>query len=211
MKIQLLNLLFLICIFSYQADKNKGKALLNNNIENGSNVKSRNTTYQNLKFKPDTSINGISLMNPRSIHNSFGNLMQYIDNDKDIPYVLILSIDKKQYLKLSFHPGSIKNEFSYFEIGILKDKLLNKKNNVVSKYKTFITENNIKIGISKNVFFKYRNKQFLKTKNKNLYTYEIDNFMSSAFLKAYNMPSYSAKYRFNNDTLVQFEFGFDYP
>ncbi|MFZ4401825.1 MAG: hypothetical protein ACOYO1_17480 [Bacteroidales bacterium] len=159
---------------------------------------------------PDTSINELSLINSTSIFNSLGDLMPYLDKDKDIPFVFILSKDKKQYFKLSFFPGSNNNEFSYFEIGLLKDKLLKKKNILLSKYKIFITENNIKIGISKQAFLKNRNMHFLKTENNDLYTYEVNDFKNSAFLKAYNMSSYRAKYRFDNDTLVQFEFGFVY-
>lgn len=210
MKIQLLYLLIFICMFPYHADKNMEKVLFHNKIENDSKTKLKEKLSQNRKFMPDTSINGLSLINSKSILNSLGDLMQYLEKEKEIPYVLILSKDKKQYLKLSFFPGSNKNEFSYFEIGLLKDKLLNKKNNLLSKYKIFVTENNIKIGISKQAFLKNRNKHFLKTKNNDLYTYEVIDFKNSAFLKAYNMPSYRAKYRFDNDTLVQLEFGFDY-
>jgi len=41
--------------------------------------------------------------------------------------------------------------------------------------------------------------------------YQINNYKNSRFLQRYNMPEYYSDYKFKNDKLIEFKFGFVYP
>ena len=76
------------------------------------------------------------------------------------------------------------------------------------------TESGIKIGISKKELLAIKGDDFTNKQvgNQEVLSYKIDDFSSSSFLKKYNMPVYFAEYWFtNDDRLVKYKFGFEYP
>ena len=168
-----------------------------------------------LNYLPDISINNFSLHKPTGLFIDKDNFKQNL-NQVSLPfsYLLILNKTQDQYFKLTYYPGGTYDQFSYFEIGQIKIDTLNKQIKYkISDEDNFTSETNIKIGISKNDFIRIKGNDFIKTKSdldKLFYQLKIDSD-TTGFLKNYNMPIYDAIYHFRSDTLIKFEFGFEYP
>lgn len=160
------------------------------------------------QFEPDTSINGkIFLLNTKSIKREMGDIMSSLNQKEDLPDIYFSSKNKKQYLRLIFHPGSYKNSFSMFEIGYFLPKM--KIKNTLN-YNNFYTERNIKLGMTKAKFLLIMGKKVKKNNSNNSYLFRLDD-PNNAFLEMYGLPIYEAKYYFKNNILVKFYFGFEYP
>ena len=161
------------------------------------------------KFKPDTVIGQISLINSENVDTYLGeNVMEKLA-DEVIPYSNVISRDSKQQLTFYFHPGRVKKEFSEFEVSYLTRKDRNAR---VIKEKEFITENGIKLGMTMGEFRSIKGEPDTITNGKTtIFHYQIDDFENSEFLKKYNMPIYHADYKFKNGYLNEFRFGFQYP
>ena len=161
------------------------------------------------KFKPDTVIGQISLINSENVDTYLGeNVMEKLA-DEVIPYSNVISRDSKQQLTFYFHPGRVKKEFSEFEVSYLTRKDRNAR---VIKEKEFITENGIKLGMTMGEFRSIKGEPDTITNGKTtIFHYQIDDFENSEFLKKYNMPIYYADYKFKNGYLNEFRFGFQYP
>ena len=161
------------------------------------------------KFKPDTVIGQISLINSENVDTYLGeNVMEKLA-DEVIPSSNVISRDSKQQLTFYFHPGGVKKEFSAFEVSYLTRKDRNAR---MIKEKEFITENGIKLGMTMGEFRSIKGEPDTITNGKTtIFHYQIDDFENSEFLKKYNMPIYYADYKFKNGYLNEFRFGFQYP
>ncbi len=160
---------------------------------------------QLVEFKPDTSIWKYSLLNSDSVDL----VLRQIILDSNLQ-ISILNRDKSQILSLIKHPGSYKNDFSEFHI---KYNVQNKSNLLIMMNGEFITDNNIKLGISPVELNKIKGKadSISGDSSQFVYLYKIDDFNSSSFLKYYNMPFYYSTYYFTKGKLTEFRFGFEYP
>ena len=162
----------------------------------------------NLK-DPDTSVCGIKLRDFESAIRLIG------QNDK------IDSLDQYKYyskldreiLTLTQHPGDGK-----FQISIFKIKYSNKVDQGYRQLNidTFKTEKGIKLGMNKKEILGLLGNCYApidSTKNYIEIYYRIisPNDSKSKILESNNMPIYYASYKFWNDTLKEFEFGFEYP
>ncbi len=161
------------------------------------------------KFKPDTSIGQISLINSENVDTYLGqNVMEKLA-DEVIPSSNVISRDSKQQLTFYFYPGGVKKEFSAFEVSYLTRKDRNAR---VIKEKEFITESGIKLGMTMGEFRSIKGEPDTITNGKTtIFHYQIDDFENSEFLKKHNMPIYYADYKFKNGYLNEFRFGFQYP
>ncbi|MCX6256398.1 MAG: hypothetical protein NTW49_00620 [Bacteroidia bacterium] len=173
--------------------------------------------YQNnhtSKFLPDTTIGKISLCNKNNIDSYLGSdimdrLTEVGQFDEGLPHATFLSKDKKQRLMVIFHPGGYIKEFSEFQVAY------NKKSDTVEKIiedKVFMTESDIKLGISitQLKILKGKPDSISYDKSTTLF-YQINDFDNSKFLQKYDYPGYYARYKFINNKLVYFKFGFEYP
>lgn len=182
----------------------------NNNEDKSSNEINRESDSIFFKkpiviFKPDTSIWKFSLLNSDSIDIVIGRVM--LDAELQTS---ILSKDKSQILTLTFHPGSITNEFSEFNI---KYNNSFKNDFLVMMEDEFVTESLIKLGITINDLVNIKGSpDSISGDEINIkYYYKLEEFESSKFLQKYQMPVYYSDYYFVNGQLAEFKFGFDYP
>jgi hypothetical protein len=154
---------------------------------------------------PDTEVAGIALRNSGSAQAVIGG--NYILDDED--HVSYVSADTKEKLTLSFYPGDMKFQFSEFDITATKST--NKEK--IIPVPSFKTNNGIYLGITKKEIISKLGKNFtLHHSNHNNYLYyEIGDLPHSVFLEKYNMPHYYAKYFLEQDRLVRYKFGFEYP
>lgn len=167
----------------------------------------------NVSFVPDTSVCNIALESYASIEREFGNIMgDSINKVNGYEVFYFSNIDKSEYLKLIFFPGGTQNAFSRFVISEDQVPPINRRL-YVTQYPTFITESGIKLGITLNELEKIKGTEYLKTEKDSfdVYTYSIMIDVNSAFYRRYKMPIYSAVYKFKNNRLVAFEFGFEIP
>lgn len=159
----------------------------------------------------DISVSNIYLHNSKTSEEVLGKEI-VLNAEADLPYVHYYNKDKTQILTLIFHPGNIKNSFS--ELNVKKSNPEREKDiHTLKNIKYFVTGKNIKLGIKKNELIKILGEEFTsEVKNGVLMIrYKIDDFKNSEFLKAYNMPIYYGEYKFKNNKLIEFSFGFEYP
>lgn len=174
--------------------------------------KPNNINVKNKEIKPDLKINNLEIVNPNSIIKNIGDLKKYLENSKmDLPSVTFFNNNKSIKITLVTFPGSSYNDVYQFIIENNDSKIVKKEK--VLKYDDFITENGIKLGITKEEIVKIKGSNFKLKKNNDciVLSYIINDYKKSDFLKRYNMPSYFMEYTIKNDILIKFKFGFDYP
>ena len=123
------------------------------------------------------------------------------------------SIDKKQKLGLTVHPGDFYSQISIFKIAYSDNS---KQNLRQINSKEFETEKGIKLGISKREIIEklgtcYVAKDSTKNSIELNYRLEFPNDSKTKLLTSNNMPIYYATYKLTNDKLEHIEFGFEYP
>lgn len=168
------------------------------------------STYPCQLTKPDTSVYDIILNDRQSSIKQVGEKFAPIEDNVDMPHENFCTQDRMQTLTLFFHYGGARNEFSEFQI----KQYSHSDSATVLKATSFKTNSDIKLGLSKaNVISILGDcfKTISSNKTKEIIKYHIDDYEHSSFLQRYNYPSYYAEYEFQNDKLVRFRFGFEYP
>jgi hypothetical protein len=160
-------------------------------------------------LNPDISINKLFIRDYKSSDKIIG-----IDNIIDLnEQYHFYSKSKKEILTLNQHPGDGRNDISVFKV---KKSDKTDWNFKVLNIETFESEKGIKLGVSKE-FVKNKlgncNKEILHSDNyiELLYRIEQPNDSETKILEKHSMPVYFATYKFLNDKLIEFEFGFEYP
>ena len=130
-----------------------------------------------------------------------------------MPHISYYNKNKKQILTLIFHPGCNKNSFN--EI-VVRDSIKSSGETIyhLDTINSFITGKKIEIGLTKRNVLEILGSNFkteLMDRNVEIIEYRIGDFEKSDFLKEYNFPEYYGKYKFINNILVEFSFGFIYP
>lgn len=157
---------------------------------------------------PDTSVSGIILRAENSISRVLGKQIKLPGDATHHFY----SKNKEQVLSMTVHAGDGSNLVSIFSvkyIGNYKPKYR------VSNINSFETEKGIHLGISKNEVINKLGKCITADSKKGIasiyYRLEKPQDSKTKLLERQNMPIYYAVYYFKKDTLVEFEFGFEYP
>lgn len=158
---------------------------------------------------PDTSTSGIKISDAKSTILIIGN-KDKIDTTEKYHYY---SKTHKQLLTLTQHPGDINYTVSIFKVEYAGTTNDNYRSLEIGE---FSTEKNIKLGISKKQVTAILGNCYavLDSTEKYIeiyYLIEKSGTSPNRFLDSYNMPLYYASYRFRNDSLKVFEFGFEYP
>jgi len=169
--------------------------------------------YVDAEFLPDTSVCNFILESHSSIESGYGDIMGDSANvEKGYETFYFSTIDTSEYLKLIFFPGNTRNAFSRFVVSEFDTRPKNRKL-YCSQCPAFVTENQIKLGITLAELEKIKGVEYLQTKEGDLdvYTYSYTVAPESEFYRRYRMPVYSEVYRFYDGKLVEFEFGFEYP
>lgn len=169
------------------------------------NLKKSNCSF----IEPDTSLYGIVLRNPENATKVIGN-----DNKmNNVEEYKFYSKLESETLTLTQHPGDGKNQISVFKV--------EKSNKASYGFKelntdTFKTEKGIQLGLTKNQIIEKLGNCYApidSTKNYIELYYLIEQPKDSKLniLKNNNLPKYFARYKFWNNRLEEFEFGFEYP
>lgn len=167
------------------------------------------------QFQPDTTINGkLVLENPQSVKAFLPDSQApEICENRMCPYPFSLFVNKtgKTYLFAYCYEGSLRNEYSAFEIGYVTDiaPLEGMKHFTVPD-SLFATETGIKLGMDVEELIKIKGKDFQKTdENGSWLVYRMD--AQSDFCRKYGMPDYVMKVRVSNAKINRICFGFEYP
>ena len=166
-----------------------------------------------VEFLPDTSVCNFILESRSSIESGYGDIMGDSANaEKGYETFYFSNVDTSEYLKLIFFPGNTRNAFSRFVVSEFDTRPKNRRL-YCSQCPAFVTENQIKLGITLAELEKIKGVEYFQAKEGDLdvyaYSYTID--PESEFYRRYRMPVYSEVYRFHNGKLVEFEFGFECP
>jgi len=183
------------------------------NNANGKAINSIANSKQNTFFKPDTSLNNKLFLNdPASTVRAFGNITPLLNHDSAFPDVYFLGSSGEQYLRMIILPGSTINSVSQFEVGY-SSSLSNKNNKRPSNFPSFVTENKTRLGITKDELVTIKGDKYTEIKKDNaiIVRYVLNDFDNSSFLRRYNMPVYFAEYWIQENKLIRYRFGFEYP
>lgn len=160
----------------------------------------------------DLSVGQLTLLEPLPASLSLGKDMQVPGQPSRLPgsEVSFCNKDCSQVLTMIHHPGSVRNNFSEFRIRRGNEGEAHKK---MEDVEVFVTGRGIRLSLTQEKVVSLLGKPLnvLKSGNEEVMEYKIDDFKSSKFLQKYNMPLYYGKYRFVNNLLVEFSFGFGYP
>lgn len=170
------------------------------------------------QFQPDTTINGkLVLENPQSVKAFLpdSQVPETCENRvRPCPFSLFVNKTGTAYLFAYCYEGSLRNEYSAFEIGYVTDiaPLEGMKHYTVPD-NLFTTETGIKLGMDVEELIKIKGKDFQRTgktdENGSWLVYRMD--AQSDFCRKYGMPDYVMKVRVSNGKINRICFGFEYP
>lgn len=158
---------------------------------------------------PDTSISGIKIRDSETATRIIGKKDE-IDSTDHYHYY---SAYERETLTLTQHPGDGKYNISIFKV----EKSGKKTNGYrILNIDTFKTEKGIKIGMNKKQItdrfgFCYAPIDSMDGYIELYYRLEMPKDSKTKLLENNNMPIYYASYKLSNDSLYNFEFGFEYP
>lgn len=168
----------------------------------------------------DISINRVYFQYPASVENVLGKYLKLVRDQKvDFSYVRFYSQDKTESFTLFSHPGNYINDFSEFEIKEVSKNARNAHGHV-TRFAHFVSGKGIRLGMDKNQVVKILGKGFtselMKNKTEVLkYRIDMDKFPKASqegrFLAFYGSPAYYGTYKFRDNKLIEFIFGFEYP
>lgn len=173
--------------------------------------------FKDIIFIPDTTVNEkLYLNNYNSIMSFYpciDSLYLHLEQDT-YAFCLFANIYHTQYLKAFTYEGSLKNEFSLFEIGYLNNENLFLKGQINdTNYPSFRTESGLSLGMDFESVLSVKGNEYdlQKREKDSLVIYKIDADDIFGFCKKYNMPSYSLCLTIKNSKVNKIVYGFDYP
>lgn len=166
-----------------------------------------------LVFIPDTTIgNVLKLRNSASVVGFFDGNIKYQESfDIEEPFVCFLNSDTSEYMIVYHFYGDLQNQFSLFEVAEIEREHKTYTCNY-TKYDRFSTESGIALGMGTEqlILIKGKPHSKLETDKVSVYKYRISK-KDTTFLKRYKMPIYFAEYYFYENSLIRYQFGFEYP
>jgi hypothetical protein len=157
---------------------------------------------------PDTSLSNIKLRDAESATT----ILKVKRLNGDTAYNFSTR-DKNETLSVTVHPGDYYSQVSIFRVKYSDNKTL--KATALS-IDHFTTEKNIKLGLTKKEVVALLGHCYSTSDSTNKritinYRLESPQDSRTRVLQRQNMPIYYGTYQFKKDTLVEFEFGFEYP
>jgi len=165
---------------------------------------------QRQPFIPDTTVNQIKINDYRSTERVLGKDVwkNLFESKGSLPRIEVVNNTKTESLRLIFHYGGSKNSVDEFEIAGIDKSYKIPKQAIVLATATFITGNNIRLGMSKEEVVKILGagyKSNVKGKAEEL-LYTLNN--KSGFVRRYNQYEYYIRCLFRNGVLLKYSFGF---
>ncbi len=164
-------------------------------------------------FLPDTTINNFVLCSKTGLFRETHDFLDSLNGGNGPDWYFILVSNQNQICKLLFYPGSYNDEFSYFKVYKESSSSIDGLKFKQIESDQFITESGIKLGLSKEELFKIKGKNYSKELsqiNEIVYSFDFDSELHD-FLVQKNQAGYIAKYKFMDNKLVEFGFGYIYP
>lgn len=163
----------------------------------------------------DVSVIGIRLADPKSVSRILSDEVHLAESHppSGFFYSNYCNSDCSQLLTLVQHPGSQRNSFSEMKVRKMSAGESSDSYRRL-EIKEFMTGKKIKLGASPEEVLQILGRPDVNEKEETISVlkYKImRNSSYSEFLKAYNMPIYYGNYRFVNNQLTEFSFGFEYP
>jgi hypothetical protein len=178
-----------------------------------SEKKIQNETVITEKFsKLDFKINQLELREENSLTNFYSQNIRLLDHLRYSPVTVFTDKEKKEYLIAYQYEGDVKNSFSCFEVGYLKDDPKLEKDVAKTKYDNFKTESGLKLGMTLEEITNLKGSDFKveKKSNEQIIRYTIDN-PDNPKIKQYEMPPYFMEFYLKDNRLYKIIFGFEYP
>ncbi len=157
---------------------------------------------------PDSSLCGVILDDQHSANKILGLKWQTVENG-EFPHQSYYSSNHLEVFTVYFHYGDGKYQWSEMEVS--RDSTKNIIGTLDSA--TFVSGNGIHLGMTSREIISILgncNPAVIHPPN-TILKYRLDDFNNSEFLKRFKMPVYCSEYEFENDRLVRFRFGFEYP
>lgn len=171
-------------------------------------VEKDTSSIAKMQFKPDTTIGKISLLSTIDANHYLGKSTEDRLKNNLRPHISVVSNDASQRLVVYFNNDNTNQEFSEFSIQY------NTQENQHDKTVTdsiFQTESGIRLGMTMHQVKSIKGKPVSQRNGKTtLLYYEISDFDNSEFLKKHDLPIYYTNYKFKDNHLISFSFGFEY-
>jgi hypothetical protein len=166
--------------------------------------KAKACTFDN----PDTSLSGINLRDPKSVTA----VLKVAQLNGDTTYHFH-SKNNKEDLGVTVHPGDGYSQVSIFQVRYADNS---KAKATPLDIEHFTTEKGIKLGLTKKEVVARLGNCFTTSdsaKNSIAINYRLESPQDSKtkLLERQNIPIYYATYKFIDNKLIKFEFGFEYP
>jgi hypothetical protein len=121
--------------------------------------------------------------------------------------------DKKEVLSVIVHPGDYYSQISIFQVKYVDSKSLTMNSLSVDR---FSSEKNILLGLTQEELIAKLGNCYAvgDSISKSItinYRLESPQDSKTKLLKRQNLPIYYTRYKFYQDKLIEFEFGFEYP
>ncbi|WP_312769572.1 hypothetical protein [Epilithonimonas sp.] len=162
--------------------------------------------------KPDFKINQLQLREESSVNNFYPQNIRLLDNLRYSPVIAFTDKEKKEYLLAYQYEGDVKNSFSCFEVGYLKDDPKLEKDVTETKYNNFNTESGLKLGMTLEEITNLKGSDYKveKKSDEEIIKYIVDN-PDDPKIKQYEMPPYFMEFYLKDKKLHKILFGFEYP
>ncbi len=171
----------------------------------------RQDKVDSITYLPDTTVNDIlELENYLSVEKFIidNKKFEFIERIREVPVVIFLNNNLKEYLLAYQYEGDTQCAFSCFEIGYNRNNVFNKFPHIKTNYSSFQTESKILLGIPFNELLRIKKGGVTNT-NQSIIRYKID--ISDPFVKRYNMPNYFMEIELKKGYVDKIKYGFGYP
>ena len=165
-------------------------------------------------FIPDTTVSGFLLCDSTSALSLFGRIHydELIDLGPPggLPRVHFKNATGKEVLSLYFHPGTYENQYPEVRISMDSSETIR----AALPIDHFSSGRGVRLGLtSAEIIERFgRSGSGALDADKNVaLSYSITGPSPSSFLERFNYPSYYAHFTFEQDRLIDYRFGFEYP
>jgi hypothetical protein len=161
---------------------------------------------------PDTALANVGIEDPTSSIATLGKIpsTDLVEDNMEFPHVDLTSSDGSQHLTFFFYYGD--GSDNYAAMRLSRSRPATVRDTLPDK--TFHSGKGVVLGMSKaDVIAKLGECYSVYHSNQghDLLSYSIKDLAHSEFLHRYNMPSYYACLEFEQDKLIDYRLGFDYP
>ncbi len=161
-------------------------------------------------FMPDTVAAGVQLRDTASAIAVLGRIPSedLLEDHRDMPRASFFNSDKTEVLTVYKHYGGYRNEYCEMRISVPDTELVRASLSLAH----FTSGRGVKLGLSEeDIVRMFGSEAVRRNVDMNVtLSYSITDF-SSSFLQRFNYPSYYARFIFDQDRLIDYRFGFEYP